>query len=57
MAKLQERGSGGAAWRCAYGHLPYCKTVHLSFNRKDWQGEPPSSLDLFLDGATVGGTD
>lgn len=38
-------------------HLSYCKPVHLSFNRKDWQGEPPSSLNLFLDDATLGGTD
>lgn len=57
MARTQERSSGGAEWRGAYQYLFHCKTVHLSFIGKDWQGEPPSSLNLFLDDATVGDTD
>lgn len=39
-----KRGSGHTAWRCAYEHPSYYKPVHLSFSRKHWQGEPPSSL-------------
>lgn len=39
------------------GTYPTASPVQLSFNRKDWQGQPPNSLNLFLDDATVGGTD